>query len=73
LKGPLIDLYAQTGKWLDSLGEEGSASVTVNRGPNPAADDRSHFTKDGAATLAKFVAGSFPAIDPRLSQVRRVQ
>ena len=73
LKVPLIDLYGQTGKWLDSLGEEGSASVTVNRGPNPAADDRSHFTKDGAAALAKFVAESFPAIDPRLNQVQRVQ
>jgi len=70
---PLIDLYARSGKWLNSLGEQGSASFTVNRGSNPAADDRSHFTKDGASALAKFVVESFPEIDPRLGQVQHGQ
>jgi lysophospholipase L1-like esterase len=66
---PLIDLHEKSGKWLEQLGEEGSSPMTVNRGPNPASDDRSHFTKEGATTLTKLVTETFSEIDPRLGNV----
>ncbi len=59
----------QSGEWLESLGEEGSGRVTINRETNPEVDDRTHFTKDGAAALAGFVAQAFPKRDPRLGKV----
>ncbi|XHR26702.1 MAG: GDSL-type esterase/lipase family protein [Chthoniobacteraceae bacterium] len=73
MKVPLIDLYEQSGAWLESVGEEGSAHVTVNRGINPEADDRTHFTKEGAASLAGFVAQAFPKCDPRLGKILKAQ
>ena len=73
MKVPLVDLYAQSGKWIEGLGEEGSSQITVNHGPDPAQDDRTHFTKEGATSLAKFVTASFPEIDPRLGKVLKTQ
>ncbi|GEM_PF-807728 len=73
LEVPLIDLYEQSGAWLDSLGEEGSAHVTANRRANPEADDRTHFTKEGAASLAGFVAQGLPKCDPRLGKILKAQ
>lgn len=73
LKVPVVDLYEESGKWMASLGEEKSTPVTVNRGPDPAKDDRSHYTKEGATTLARFVSQTFPKVDPRLAKVLKAQ
>ncbi len=69
----VIDLYQESGKWLDSLGEEKSTFATVNRGPNPNTDDRSHYTKEGAFQLAKFVTDAFAQVDPKLTKALREQ
>ena len=69
MKVPLIDLYGQSGKWMESLGEEQSTPFTVNHGPDPAKDDRTHFTREGAKALAKFVVEAFPRTDPRLAKI----
>ena len=47
-----IDLYTISGKWMEQLGEEGSAYISC------CLHDRTHFSKKGAFELARFVANA---------------
>ncbi len=67
-KTPVIDLYQEVRALYDSLGELGSAAMTVNKtGWDPKKDDRVHLTEEGARQLAKLVADSLPTADPKLA------
>ena len=68
---PVVDLYEKSGVLFESLGEDGSAGITVNRLANPEApqEDRTHFTEEGARQLAKIVVSEFPAADPGLAKL----
>ena len=70
---PVVDLYGKSGALLESLGENGSAGITVNRLANPESlqEDRTHFTQEGARQLAKIVVSDFPAADPGLTKLLR--
>ncbi len=45
-----VDLYTMSGKWMEELGEKGSAYLSC------CPQDRTHFSKKGARELARFVA-----------------
>jgi lysophospholipase L1-like esterase len=67
---PVIDLYQEVATIYDTLGEAGSAAMTVNKGGWDAQrDDRVHYTEEGARQLAFIVAKALPAADPKLSVV----
>lgn len=62
---PVIDLYAESGRRFEELGEKGSAAYTANRPPGAAPgspEDRTHFTEFGARKLAEMVAIRLRAI-----------
>lgn len=73
LNVPVVDLYAESETLFSALGDEGSAAYTMNdagRAPEkngqPAAFDRTHFTRTGAQAMARFVAEALAKADPRL-------
>ncbi len=68
---PVVDLYEKSGVLFESLGEDGSAGITVNRLANPEApqEDRTHFTQEGARQLAKIVVSEFAGADPGLAKL----
>lgn len=69
---PVIDLYALSGTLLESLGEVGSTSITVNAGASTepgAKEDRTHFSEEGARRLAGLLSGTFSQTDPRLGKL----
>ena len=65
LQVPLIDLYQSSGALLTSLGESGSASLTVSD------QDRTHFTAEGANAMAKLVIEGMRAANPELARTVR--
>lgn len=60
LNVPVIDLHAASLAVLAELGDAGSAELS------PAAADRSHFSRQGARTMAKLVAEALPQAVPAL-------
>lgn len=65
---PVIDLYQEVATLYDTLGEAGSAAMTVNKGGWDAQrDDRIHYTEEGARQLAFIVAKALPTADPKLA------
>ena len=57
---PVIDLHGASLALLAELGDAGSADLS------PSADDRSHFSRKGARTMAKLVAEALPQAVPAL-------
>jgi len=57
---PIIDLHDLSGVLLESLGEEGSAALTLD-------EDRTHFTEQGAIEMAQLVLDELLRIDQQLS------
>ena len=57
---PVVDLHAASLSVLAELGDAGSADLS------PSADDRSHFSRKGARTMAKLVAEALPQAVPAL-------
>jgi len=65
---PVVDLYQEVATLYDTLGEAGSAAMTVNKGGWDAQrDDRVHYTEEGARQLAFIVAKALPTADAKLS------
>lgn len=65
---PVIDVYGKTSALYESLGEAGSAAMTINKtGWNADRDDRTHLTPEGARQIAKMISDDFRAIDPKLA------
>lgn len=61
MKTPLIDLYVESGKTFEPMGNEGVAGLTVSDA------DRTHFTEKGARIVAELVAREATKADPRLA------
>ena len=53
----LIDCEQWSYNWLTGLGLEGSEPYYVTNKRDPEKMDNSHFTEDGAAIVAEFIAG----------------
>lgn len=61
-KAPLVDLHAASFAMFDRLGDEASADLS------PSADDRTHFSRKGAETIATLVAAAIPEAVPELKK-----
>ena len=53
---PIIDCEQWSYEWLKELGPEGSIPYYVIDKRDPTANDNTHFTKEGAEIVAKFIA-----------------
>ena len=53
----LIDCEEWSYNWLSGLGFDGAEPYYVTNKRNPEAMDNSHFTEEGAAIVAGFIAG----------------
>jgi lysophospholipase L1-like esterase len=62
---PVIDLHAASFNLFADLGDESSAWVSA------AANDRTHFSRKGALTIARLVADGLPAAAPELARQLR--
>ena len=65
---PVIDLYTESGKLYQQLGETGSEDYTMNhidQADRPGKGDRTHFTETGAREMARLVAIDFTEINAR--------
>jgi lysophospholipase L1-like esterase len=60
---PVIDLYVESGRIFEPMGDAGVAGLTVSD------RDRTHFTEKGAEILAEVVAREAVKIEPRLAGV----
>lgn len=61
LNVPVIDLYAMSGELIENLGDDGSSGLTVS------AEDRTHFTEEGAQKMAEFVTLGMRHANPTLA------
>lgn len=66
----VIDLHELSGRLYTELGEDRSATFTVNQLDNedrPGAGDRSHFTEYGATKMVGLVVEELSKLDPKLA------
>ena len=67
---PLVDLFAASGFFFESLGKEASEPLTMNTVSNadqPGKADYTHFTAKGAKAIAGLVATELVKVDARLA------
>jgi len=59
-KVPVVDLHAASVELFNRLGDRGSADLSCD------AKDRTHFSKQGARTIARLIAERLPRVEPTL-------